>query len=193
MSFASPPGTLMAFGGPPSAANLALLAAAGWLYCDGSSYARADYPLLFAVMGDNYGGGSLNFSVPDLRGRFLRGTDHGTGRDPDSAQRTPSGTGGDDGDAVGSAQGWATGLPVNPFITDTAADHTHGLQNQPTTDGQTAAGASGPLSAEVMAWTDNGSATDQEPDHTHTINTGGDAESRPDNLYLFWYVKALAV
>lgn len=193
MSFNSPPGSLMAFGGPPTATNQQLLAAAGWLYCDGSSCAAASYPLLFAVIRNDYGGVGANFNLPDLRGRFLRGTDHGAGRDPDSANRLPSAPNGNRGDAVGSAQGWATGLPATAFVTDEAPAHVHSVTNQPTSKGHTAAGASGPASAEVMAWTDDGDSTDIEPDHVHVINGGGDHESRPVNIYLYWYIKALAV
>ena len=28
----------------------------GWLYCDGSEYDAQDYPLLYEVIGDKYGG-----------------------------------------------------------------------------------------------------------------------------------------
>ena len=46
----------------------------GWLPCDGSSYARADYPQLFAAIGTVWGSvDSSHFNVPDLRGRVLLG------------------------------------------------------------------------------------------------------------------------
>lgn len=44
-------------------------APAGWLYCDGRSYNSADYPELAAALGAT----GATFTVPDLRGRFLRG------------------------------------------------------------------------------------------------------------------------
>lgn len=193
MSFASPPGTLIAFGGPLSQTNAQLLADAGWLYCDGSSYRRTDYPLLYAAIGNNYGGAALNFNVPDLRGRFLRGTDHGAGRDPDASTRTASALGGNSGDAVGSAQASATGLPWIPFVTSEQPDHSHTVSNQPISDGHTAKGASGPASTDAMEWTSDSSDTDEDPAHDHTINSGGDSESRPDNIYLMWFIKALSV
>lgn len=43
------------------------LAPTGWLFCDGSSYATATYPDLFAVIGYTYGGAGSNFNVPDMR------------------------------------------------------------------------------------------------------------------------------
>jgi len=42
----------------------------GWLMCDGSSLATADYPDLFAAIGYTYGGSGSSFNLPDLRDRF---------------------------------------------------------------------------------------------------------------------------
>lgn len=60
----------------------------GFLYCDGAVYLRATYPDLFAKIGTTYNIGgetSLQFRVPDLRGEFIRGWDHGRGVDPGRA------------------------------------------------------------------------------------------------------------
>ena len=46
----------------------------GWLKCDGSSVAGADYPDLSAVIGNRYGGNTVNFNLPDLTNRALYGT-----------------------------------------------------------------------------------------------------------------------
>jgi len=48
-------------------------APAGWLLCDGSSYATSTYPRLFTMIRYVYGGSGANFNVPDLRGRFAAG------------------------------------------------------------------------------------------------------------------------
>lgn len=96
-SFGMPPGAIIPFAGTT--------APAGWLLCDGSSYAVSSYPKLHAVIGDSFGGdGGSNFNVPDMRGRFLRGVDSGTGRDPDSGTRSAMNSGGNAGDSVGSVQ-----------------------------------------------------------------------------------------
>lgn len=58
-----PVGTIMAYGG--------VNVPDGWLVCDGTSYRKADYPALAAVLGATGTGGE--FMVPDLRGRFLMG------------------------------------------------------------------------------------------------------------------------
>jgi microcystin-dependent protein len=42
----------------------------GWLFCDGTSYAYNTYPALGALLGGSAGG---NFSVPDMKDRFLAG------------------------------------------------------------------------------------------------------------------------
>lgn len=80
----------------------------GYLLCDGSIVNRADYPELFKTIGTSFGYGNddgLTFHLPDLRGRFLRGTDEDTGRDLDSIRRLPSNPGGNVGTKVGSLEG----------------------------------------------------------------------------------------
>lgn len=96
-----PSGAILAFGGETGAVP------AGFLFCDGSAVSRTTYAALFAAIGVAWGNGdgTTTFRVPDLRGRFVRGTDEGTGRDPDSASRTAINTGGNTGDVVGSLQG----------------------------------------------------------------------------------------
>jgi len=55
----------------------------GWLECNGALVSRAAYAALFAVIGTTYGAGdgSTTFKLPDLRGEFIRGWDHGRGVD----------------------------------------------------------------------------------------------------------------
>ena len=50
----------------------------GYLACDGQSYAVADYPHLYAVIGNTYGGDSTNFNVPDYRETVLVGVGENT-------------------------------------------------------------------------------------------------------------------
>ena len=89
----NPVGSIIAFAGdaPPN----------GYLECDGSEVSRTTYAALFAVISEmcGNGDGSTTFNLPDLRGRFLRGWDHGAGVDPDAAGRTDRGDG-TSGDAV---------------------------------------------------------------------------------------------
>jgi len=54
-------------------------APSGWVLCDGSSYATADKPDLFSIIGYTYGGSGANFNVPDFQGRMLIGAGSGAG------------------------------------------------------------------------------------------------------------------
>lgn len=70
-------GSLNAYGannfGAPTGAVMAWLtgtAPTGWLFCDGTSYAYNTYPALGALLGGSAGG---NFTVPDMRDRFIGG------------------------------------------------------------------------------------------------------------------------
>jgi len=71
------------------------------LYCDGTSYLRADYPDLFAVIGTTFGSvDSTHFNVPDLRGRVPVGDGTGSGLTP----RTIGDTGGEEAHSLTSAE-----------------------------------------------------------------------------------------
>lgn len=67
----------------------ALLPVLGWMVCDGRELEHGRYPHLHAVLGNIYGGDPALgvFRLPDLRGLFVRGVDHGAGADPDTAER----------------------------------------------------------------------------------------------------------
>ena len=58
-------------------------APAGWLECDGSAVDRLPFASLFAAIGTTWGAGdgSTTFNLPDFRGEFRRGWDHGRGVD----------------------------------------------------------------------------------------------------------------
>lgn len=45
----------------------------GYLLCDGGSYAIADYPELYAVIGTNFGGTGSDFNAPSLINRVVVG------------------------------------------------------------------------------------------------------------------------
>lgn len=70
-----PPGAVMAFAmsTPPD----------GWLECNGQAVSRTTYAALFAAIGITFGegDGATTFNLPDLRGEFIRGWDHGRGVD----------------------------------------------------------------------------------------------------------------
>jgi len=100
-----PTGVILPFGGSSSSVP------DGWLLCNGASLLRTLYVNLFAAIGTAWGAADgSHFNLPDLQGRFLRGVDNGTGRDPDAGTRIASNTGGNTGNNVGTVQGIATSL-----------------------------------------------------------------------------------
>lgn len=71
----------------------------GYLVADGASYKVADYPDLYAVIGNTYGGDTENFNVPNLVDKFIQGsTTSGTEKEAG----LPNITG-----------GWMPSVPVN--------------------------------------------------------------------------------
>ncbi len=99
-----PVGTVAMYAGALDAAAVGRLAEQGWLPCDGSLLHIAHYEELHRAIGNSHGGEEAKFRLPDLRGRFVRGVDAGTKRDPDAADRTVPAVGGNSGDRVGSLQ-----------------------------------------------------------------------------------------
>jgi microcystin-dependent protein len=83
-------------------------APAGTLVCDGTTYLRADYPNLYAVLDAAFILDADSFVVPDLRDRFVMGT---------SATATPGTTGGSGETTLTVGQ-----LPAH---THTTQAHTH--------------------------------------------------------------------
>ncbi|WP_243358607.1 phage tail protein [Fundidesulfovibrio terrae] len=149
-----------------------------WLECNGSELSIADYQSLYAAIGNAFGlaASPSNFKLPDLRGQFLRGWDHGRGLDPDAAVRTG-------GDHVGSTQA------------DIMKKHCHPIGGVVGTAG----GGTGVV--DCQAW-DNGPYNYGTTDFTHTTdkNVGSlDAdpyygrargnETRPVNTAVMYCVK----
>jgi hypothetical protein len=156
-----PPGTISAFGGnivPP-----------GWLLCNGSALSSLQYPQLFAAIDTNWGSGVLsttnNFSLPDLRGMFLRGV-NGTRADafadPDAASRTSLTPYANSGNEVGSYQ------------MNQVESHSHGISLYGIGNG----GDTGP------GWTGGGA-----PAPGGGTAAAGGSEDRPKNAYVNYIIK----
>jgi microcystin-dependent protein len=95
------PGTVLAFAGstPPE----------GYLECDGAALSRTAYAALYAAIGTAFGAGdgSTTFNLPDLRGEFVRGWDHGRGVDAGRA------LGSAQADALQNITGAVTGVVMS--------------------------------------------------------------------------------
>jgi microcystin-dependent protein len=193
----APIGSITSYGGTS--------APAGYLMADGSAVSRTTYSLLFTAIGTAYGSGdgSTTFNLPDLRGRFVRGTDNmGTGaagRDPNAGTRTAAVAGGNTGNNVGSVQTDATKLPNGGFTTNSSSTNTpatavtvNGTLNQ--TLGGAASGqfAEGNGSAGVnTGFSASGTVPSMSVPIPALSVTGGDSETRPVNIYVNFMIKAI--
>lgn len=132
----------------------------GWLMCDGSTFLQNDYPELFAL---------LNSAVlPDLRNRFLRGK---------SIARQ-----------LGSVESDSTKLPNNPFVTNITGNHNHTFQVQNGFDDHNY-GFENPQRSD-LGQNPAHPSTSSAGNHSHTIVSGGDTETRPINIAVNYIIKA---
>ena len=164
MSDGFPIGAIIAFPGdsdPPSSDY--------WALCNGSSQSTTGpFAALFAVIGFANGGSGVQFNLPDYRGRFLRGTTYNAKTDPDANSRTAMNPGGNTGNAVGSVQGFETQASPHKFLMNLHLP-TSSMKNAATAVGSTASNWNG---------------------GTVTVPfQGGDAETRPINAYVQYYIK----
>ena len=164
---------------------------ADYLECKGQTLAVATYADLYKVLGNKYNGGTSadgvsTFSLPDLRGYFLRGVGARGGES-----------------TAGVAQEDTTRLPRTAAFsvtasgnTNAAGQHRHGFDdNQPVVCANRrghdlVAGTSG--SAEgtfTPLWDGN---------HSHSVTvsgnvTGGDPETRPKNFGVRWVIRVTPI
>lgn len=157
----------------------------GWLYCDGASLTKADYIDLFLTIGTNYGGGRTEFNLPDMRGRFCRGVDMGAGRDFYVPEREPSAPGGLTGNQPGSVLGYRTGWAEDhPLVAKEHEGHVHPVPHAPKDNNAYAIAG-----WKYGIWREESTTTTEAGAHTHTVESGGDKESRPVNKYVFFIIK----
>ncbi|MFG6205305.1 phage tail-collar fiber domain-containing protein [Pseudomonas retamae] len=146
----------------------------GFLELDGSVQSTAIYPDLAAYLGTKFNKGDEgagNFRLPDSRGEFMRGWDHGRGVDA--------------GRAIGTYQAEAFAAHNHRYFDGTAATFDPAGNWQ----GGAINGAAASISVGAfLSPIDNGT-TMQMVNATNTVNTGG-AETRPRNLAVMWCIKA---
>lgn len=170
-----PVGSIMPFAGDASDPAIQnQLHQAGWIPCWGQAVAAATYPDYATYVGILYGGTAANPALPDLRGRFPRGAGARAG----------------ESFAVGQVLTALTALPQSgTFTLDTAGVHSHSFPNVPGWNNSSDR-CKGHDNAQ---WNDGNGLSTAAGAHSHTITGGGDAESRPTNLYLDFIVKVLDV
>lgn len=182
-----PVGTVISFAGPE--ANIP----DGYLVCNGAAYSKDDYPALFTAISNYWGGSTATPNLPDLRGMFLRGVNSGRSdgyKDPDVTARAANGK--NEKDEVGSTQSDQTASHKHSGSSASAGAHKHN------NDGGGYAFSDGYKTSES---TDNSSGESNlhyrkthhsAGSHSHTItigNTGGN-ETRPNNAYVLYIIRA---
>lgn len=141
----------------------------GWLECNGAAVSRTTYANLFAVIGTKWGAGngSTTFNLPETRGEFIRGWDHGRGADT--------------GRAFASSQ------------TDAIESHTHGVNDPGHDHSQQGSGSPGSQTTskyETALTTGAPQGTKTATAATGiTIQAAGGTETRPRNVAAMWIIK----
>lgn len=169
-----PVGTVLAYAGelPKD------LVPKGWLVCDGSTRFgdQNNYPELFEAIGYIFGAkseGLKEFNLPDLRGRLIRSTvpteSKRDERDPEWRDRFRLMPLGQVQANVGSYQGYGTAKPKKAF--SIAVDN---LDIEKVND---ALGC-------------GATPANYNDDSISCLVIGGDAETRPDNKYVYFVIKA---
>lgn len=183
----APTGTVLPFAGST--------APEGWLLCQGTAINRTTYATLFAVISTTYGtgDGSTTFNLPDMRGVFPRGQGtNGTANYGGVTGHTPA------GGALATKGGQKTAKNgLGSSSSGVSANHNHGdsghAHNLTVPDlgagvnfgtGYTVGGPASRVTTTAYANIGN-----QSQDHSHTINTTGDAETTPASLALNYIIK----
>lgn len=168
----------------------------GFLECDGSALSQTTYSDLYAVLGGIYGSDASNFNLPDMRGRFPRGWDHGVGLDPDAADRTDRGDA-TAGDNIGTKQADANDShyhSANPpsANSSTTGSHIHSIVPFYKTGKQVQSGGgdwvigTGQLPQNTVSGGNHSHST-----NIGSFNTGsqGEDEARPVNINVMFIIK----
>ena len=199
-----PAGMIIAFAGDTSKIPT------GWLLCDGREVNRNTYNDLLQAIGVSWGSGDMinTFNLPDLRGQFLRGTDLGSGKDPDVSTRTLNNSAIMAGSKVGTyekdtiSSHYHAGSTANSGSlsmsgsTSSDGNHTHTLNARDQSDGYVTVhgsgwGADGHTFTTSSAGNHSHTVTTSGGSHMHsltTYNTGGN-ETRPKNAYVNYIIK----
>jgi len=187
-----PTGTILPFGGT--------VAPAGYLLCDGTEVQRSQYSALFAAVGEAFGSATnFTFTLPDMRGRFMRGVDGAATNDPDRNSRVAIAPGGNVGNNVGSLQGDGRRGFSGTFsgTTGSSGNHQHDiLTRQDDWDEDDG------VTANLPGWADdarssvprtNENDTEFAGAHTHpfsvAVTFSGENDTRPKNVYVNYIIK----
>jgi microcystin-dependent protein len=147
--FLCPTGSILQYGGSS--------APTGWVFCDGTSYARTGaMAALFAVIGTAFGAvDGTHFTVPDLRGRVAVGVGTGSGL----TARTLAATGGEETHVLVTGELASHTHAVGTLANSSESAHTHGIGSYVAANESAHTHAAGTL------------ATGAESGHTHSAGS----------------------
>jgi len=165
----------------------------GWFVCDGRKMPISEYKELHDVVGLTYGvwkdneNNVVGFKLPNYQGLFFRGVDSEGENDPESQKRLSHIGEQMLGGVVGSVQGSSTALPTGerPFGVEglQAKYWKHTRVSHPKSE----------ISGLVKDATGiDHVRTDQEKINCPVVGgvvKGGDKETRPKNVYVYWLIK----
>lgn len=154
----------------------------GYLECAGQAISRITYANLFAVIGESFGAGNgtSTFNLPDMRGEFARGWDHGRGVD---AGRNLASHQVDDFKGHGHVAS-----------SSAAGGHTHSTRvggDNNSVRGATPTNAITMSEAAADAAPTGTGQIESAGEHGHiiTVNNTGGAETRPRNVAWMFIIK----
>jgi len=133
-----------------------------WTTCDNKVLLKADYPELYVAIGGRYGESATEFTIPDLRGMFVRGDNDGRSdafKDPDARLEVYPG-----GSTTGVGTKQADELKEHNHTARTARVHGHNSNG---------------------AW--NNGPYDSR--FTRSTNNRGGSETRPRNIATYYIMK----
>ena len=195
-----PVGSILPFAGPIDELK-DIKPPEGWLLCDGRELDgnTDEYQSLFLVIGTCWGAGNgtpQNFNLPDLRGQFLRGVDHGAKVDPKTTDK----------DRMALHQGGNTGDQVGSYQKDASTKHRHQIGDvvgkRDIFTGRLRFYDSGGIPHDVLVPAiqkqihGGGGAHDDFKElksdtrlFSAYANATGEDETRPKNVYVNWIIK----
>ena len=167
-----------------------------WMYCEGQTLDNTLYPDLFALIGYNFGGVGTNFSLPDLRKKFIAGYDDngpaeyqtiGQGAGADSVLLTAAQSGmadHDHGGATGANGTHTHGVEVNTRSKNIGGSNIYSLVNEEKSDNDGSVTMGSPIIGQTGH---EGTQVTVAPNHTHTIDSSGavDASEAHENRPAF--------
>lgn len=171
----------------------------GWLPCDGSTVQAADYPDLVLFLTGN--SAAVVAALPDMRGAFLRGWDHGRGVDSGRALKTiQAGQNLSHAHTVASVS--TAGGHTHSIWLGGVGDHVHSLTGTQFVDKRYDSNhmdrtgpsylTNHPITSVSGAHAHTISSISTAGAHTHVMSVGanGGVEARPRNVAVVFAIKA---